>query len=193
MLKIGITGSIGSGKSEVIKILEKMQICVLDCDKINTQLLKKHAAGYNALKAHLDYDIFDLNNDIDRKKLSDLFNDFELKAKVEKLIHPLIIEKLFTEFDKYHDEQIIGVEVPLLFEAAMEDYFDECWVVISDMNLRLERLLKNRNISNEVAKRIIKHQMSQEEKIARSDVIIDNNGTLEQLKEQICDILKERI
>lgn len=191
MKKIGLTGVMGAGKSSVIEILKENGIIVLDCDRINAQLLEKNEAGYTALVAAFSTIILDEHDEISKQKMSDIiFSNQENRKRAEGILHPLIKEEITRQVKQHEDQDLLVVEVPLLFEVKWESFFDEVWVVACDHHLLLERLQAFRHISKEEATRRLAHQMSQEEKISKADVVFYNNSNKENLKRQICDILK---
>lgn len=191
MKKIGLTGIMGAGKSSVIQILKDNGIVVLDCDRINAHLLEKGEAGYLALVDKFSNQILDENHEISKQKMSDLiFSDKENKACAEGILHPLIKQEITIQLNQHRNEDLVVVEVPLLFEVGWESFFDEVWVVSCDKEILLERLQAFRHISKEEATRRLANQMPQEIKIKKADVVFYNNSNKENLKRQICDILK---
>ncbi len=183
MLKIAITGNIAAGKTQVEKILAN-QFKVFDTDKIAHEKL-------NDLKEFYGYDVF-TNGIVDRKKLGELvFNNPELKIKLENIIHPLVKEEVLKIFAENKDENIIFISVPLLFETDFYKLFDKILFVAADENIRLERLKKRNNISKEEALLRIRAQKSQEEKIKRADFIIENNSTPEDLEKKVLIFIRE--
>lgn len=191
MKKIGLTGVMGAGKSSVIEMLKKYRITVLDCDKINAVLLQKGNRGYMAMLNAFSTALCSEDGEINKQKMSDIiFCDEASREKAEQLLHPLIQQSIMEELIKHKDESLVVVEVPLLFEVAWESFFDEVWVVACDEALLLKRLREYRKISEEEAQRRLQHQLSQEEKIAKADVIIYNNADKANLKQQIYDILR---
>ena len=191
MKTIGLTGIMGAGKSTAIKILKEEGITVLDCDQINAQLLQQKEKGYCELIQTFGDSLLDENNDIDKKKMSNLiFSNIDKKKIAEAILHPLIKQKIKLEIQKHKDEELIVVEVPLLFEVHWESFFDEVWVVSSKEDILLDRLEKYRNISKDEAKRRLAHQMPLKEKEARADVVLYNNSDRENFKSSIRDILK---
>lgn len=191
MKKVGLTGIMGAGKSSVIELLKAYGIIVLDCDKINADLLKKGNTGYRELLRVFDTSILDEHSEIDKRKMSDVvFGNDENRKKAEHILHPLIQQEIMRELQNYKAQKLIVVEVPLLFEVKWESFFDEVWVVASDEKLLLQRLLKYRGIDETEARRRLAHQMPQDVKIANADVVFYNNLDKENLKRQIYDILK---
>lgn len=185
MKLIGLTGVMGAGKSSVIKILGQMQIKVLDCDKINADLCRIHEQGYDEVVAAFGTCILNDMQEIDTQKLSNLiFQNPEKKAQLEGILHPLIKQEIRQEVALCHDEMLV-VEVPLLFEVKWESFFDEVWVVGCKEEILLERLQTYRHISKEEAQIRLAHQMPQEEKLKRGDVVLMNDGDITNLQMQI--------
>lgn len=183
MLKIAITGNIAAGKTQVEKILAN-QFKVFDTDKIAHEKL-------NDLKEFYGYDVF-TNGIVDRKKLGELvFNNPELKIKLENIIHPLIKKEVLKIFEENSNDDVIFVSVPLLFETDFYKLFDKILFVAANENIRLERLQKRNNLSSSEAILRIRSQMSQEEKIKRADFIIENNSTPEDLEKRVLIFIRE--
>lgn len=185
MKTIGLTGMMGAGKSSVIEMLRQMQIMVLDCDAINASLLQKNERGYTAICAQFKDDILNEQEEIDTAKLSSIiFTDKQKKAKLEAILHPMIKEEIQLRIAQAN-EAIVVVEVPLLFEVHWEDSFDEVWVVTCKEEILLKRLYDYRHIDETEATRRIAHQMPQEEKCARADVVLHNDKDKSYLRQQI--------
>ncbi len=181
MLKVAITGNIASGKSQVEQYLSKI-FPVYDTDKIAHKFL-------NELKDFYGYDVF-TEGKIDRKKLGKLvFSNPELKEKLEAIIHPQVKETLNNIFEKHKNDKFIFVSVPLLFEAGFDGMFDKIILVTTDDKTRLQRLMKRDNLTEEEALIRIKSQISEKEKIKKSDFIINNNSDIHNLEIQINQFL----
>lgn len=185
---IGITGTMGSGKSMAASIL-KERIPTIDCDAINADLQKPGKAGWKALeKAGFLY--VDENGQMDRQKLADvLFEDPSLRKTIEGFLQPLIIEAM----DQWIEEQqgLCAVEVPLLFECSLQDHFDQVWTVCCKQDTALQRLQEGRNIQPQEAKRRLALQMEPEQKVKLSDVVLFNDTTPADLQKQIDQHLDE--
>ena len=167
---IGITGSMGSGKSEISRYLSQ-NYPVLDCDQVNAQLLEKGNAGYEELKKRKLVD-FDADGNINKKSMAAfMFSSDQNRKLVESILHPLIFEQMHQW-----------------------NHFDSIWCVISDLDVALYRLQTYRNFTREQALARLMAQMNPEEKMAQSNIILRNNGTVLQLHHQIDDALrKERV
>lgn len=186
---IGITGSMGSGKSEISRYLRN-KYPVLDCDQVNADLLKKGNLGYQKLN-DLHIVELDSNGEIIKESLASyMFSNVEHRKQVEAILHPLI----FDEMHKWIHEQeslIVFVEMPILFEISAQEHFDSIWCVVADLDVALSRLQTYRNFTREQALARLVSQMNPEEKMAKSDIVLRNNSTVEQLHMQIEDALKE--
>ena len=181
-MKIAITGTIGSGKTEASIYLRKKGYDVFDCDEVNKQLLEDK--GYELL--HNRFPECFNGTKLDKVKLASIiFTNVDRKTELENIMHPLILDKLQEKID-----DPLFAEVPLLFEAGWDKYFDEKLLIISNEDIALERL-KNRGISEFDAKRRINNQMSIKEKIKKASRIIYNNGSLDELYSAIDSYLKE--
>lgn len=187
---IAITGSMGSGKSEVSKYVLQLYP-VIDCDKINAHLLEKGEKGYHKL-IQLDWVVLDENGQIDKKEMARcMFSDAEKRKEAESILHPLIFEEINIWKEKQNASYLF-VEVPLLFEIQAQSYFDEIWCVYCDLDTAIQRLIEYRHFTYDQAMARIKKQLSVDYKKKNSDILIENNGNKEQLYHQIDIILGRR-
>lgn len=189
MIKVAITGNIASGKSEVEKILKNRGMTVLDTDAIAHKILdEKKSLLIDKFKG---YDITE-NDVISREKLGKLvFNNVDLKKKLENIVHPLIKQYIYDYFDENKNEKLVFVSVPLLFETGMDKIFDKIIFVQSDDEIRLKRLMARNNWTKDYAKIRMNSQNLQDEKIKQSDYVIKNNGSIDDLKEQTDNLIKQ--
>lgn len=187
MKRIAICGNIASGKSTVQKFLEEKGYKVLDTDVVSHKLLTvKNKDLYEAFKS---YDVFN-NNEFSRYKIAQLiFSDEDARLKIASIMHPQVAVEIKKFYENNKSEKFLFVGIPLLFEAKMEALFDKIIFVYTDDNLRLERLLKRNNYTLEHAKARIKSQISQDEKVKKSDYIINNNSDIETLKKSVIELL----
>lgn len=178
---IGITGSMGSGKSTVRRLLSQKISCI-DCDSINASLLEKGAAGYAALK-EAGLLCTDENGNPDKKALAQCLQDPQKKRQMESILHPLILQSMQAWMEK--QTGLAAVEVPLLFELQLESCFDDVWTVSVSEKTALQRLQDGRHIPQEEALRRLALQMPASEKEARADFVLYNEGSTQDLQKQI--------
>lgn len=182
--KIAITGTIGSGKSTVSRFIsESYPFISSDTIVSDLYLEKEFRLKVNKLLYNKN------SSEIDKKLLAnDIFNNDELKTKLENLIHPIVKDKIIAFTNMY--QGLVFVEVPLLFEASFDDIFDSIITVVSDENKIIERLIKYRDFTKEEALARIKHQYSIEVKVSKSDFVIYNDSSLDSLRHEVNKIIK---
>ncbi len=187
MIKTAIVGNIASGKSTVETILISMGFKVLDTDKVCHCLLEKR----EIIDEFCNYDIFE-SGKISRNKLGRLvfFNE-ELKQKLENLMYPMVRQEIKQFFDINNSEPIVFVSAPQLFEAGMEDLFDKILFIYCDDEIRKKRLIARNGYSIEYAELRMSKQISQNEKIKKSDWVIYNNTSLEDLKTSVSNLVAQ--
>ena len=186
MLRIAIVGNIASGKSVLENYLKILKFKVLDTDNVCHEILLNSDVIKLAFK---DYDVF-VKNKISRDKLGKLvFDNKDLKKQLEDLIYPELIEYIKAFFEQNKQEHMVFVAIPLLFEANMEDLFDKIVFVYCDDDIRLKRLIKRNNYSLDYAKKRLISQLSQDDKVKKSDYVIYNNSTIDEYYKQIDEVL----
>lgn len=190
---IGLTGSIATGKSQVSNYLKDKGIKVIDAD-----LIAREVANYKSVKNKIKREFGDdlyKDDKLDRKKLAEIIFARKIhREKLNSIMHPEIYKKIKKESDSA--DGLVFIDIPLLFEN--EDLnkkygldFEEIWLVYVDRERQIERLMKRDDISKEYAEEKINSQIPVEEKRKKSDVIIDNSGTLEETFAQIEENLKK--
>lgn len=182
MIKIALVGNIAAGKSTVEAVLKDLGFNVLDTDCVCHNLLNQSSKIAVTFKS---FDVFE-QGVISREKLGKLvFSDELLKKKLENILYPLVEQEIRAFFEMNKSEKFVFVAIPLLFEAGMEKLFDRILFIYTDDAIRLERLMKRNGYSKEYAEVRMNAQVSQDEKVKKSDFIIYNNSTLEDLKSTV--------
>lgn len=182
MLKVGITGTIASGKTSVSILIRRRSFAVFNAD--NYAKMATHAGNpcYSKLIDILGNEVISDNGDIDRKKMADIiFQNEEKRKQVNAVVHPYVIEGMHHFFDAHADDQIAFAEVPLLFEARLEDDFDKILVVTCDKDTAIRRMMEDREYSYEEANRRYASQLDPSLQKEKADHVIENNGDLKEL------------
>lgn len=178
-LVIGLTGSIAVGKSTVSHYLITKGYTVLDADKITHDGYKRGTKCFEAVSQA--FDCLDEYGEIDRKKLGQIvFNDENAKKQLEDIVHPYVVDCLKQGIADCQDD-IVFLDIPLLFEANLEYLCDKIIVVYVDEQTQLKRLMKRNRINKQQAKLLINQQMSILKKKEMADYVIDNNVYFEDL------------
>ena len=190
---IGITGGIASGKSTVTEFLRQQGYQVIDADQVVHELQEPGGCLYQALLSAFGPAILQEDGRLDRPKLGAMiFGNPELLAQSSQIQNQIIREELAHRRDLLAEtESIFFMDLPLLFELQYEDWFDQIWLVDVTEETQLSRLMTRNSLSQEEAEKRIAAQLSLREKRKRADVLIDNNGTVEETRHQIHDSLRK--
>ena len=190
---IGITGGIASGKSTVTEFLRQQGYQVIDADQVVHELQEPGGRLYQALLSTFGPAILQEDGRLDRPKLGAMiFGNPELLAQSSQIQNQIIREELAGRRDLLAEaEAIFFMDLPLLFELQYEDWFDQIWLVDVTEETQLIRLMTRNSLSQEEAEKRIAAQLSLREKRKRADVLIDNNGSLEETRQQLRDALQK--
>ncbi|MDD1618981.1 MAG: dephospho-CoA kinase [Methylococcaceae bacterium] len=185
MLKIGLTGGIGCGKSTVARIFEQLKTPVIDADEIAHQLV---AIGQPAL-AQIQQDfgtrVFKPDGSLDRKKLSEIvFSDPKQKQKLESILHPLVYQFIQAKIKQLNTPYCI-ICIPLIFETNMTHLVDRILVVDCSVETQIKRVRKRDNMAIERIQSIIDSQVSRAFRKAHTNDLIDNSVTDDRLAEEV--------
>lgn len=193
MIKIGLTGGIASGKSTASGYIKSLGYKVIDADEISILLSKKGEAIYNEIVRAFGREILKEDLEIDRKMLGEIvFGNKEKLDILNEISHRLILEEIKREMgecEKY--EELIFVDIPLLFECDMGSWFDETWLIAVNEETQLKRLIKRNNFTREEAINRISSQMPLKTKINLSDEVILNEDSIEELYKNIDNLLSK--
>lgn len=192
MITLGITGSIGMGKSTLVSLLRERNIPVHDADEAVHRLLGPHGAAVATI-ARLFPDTQCADNSIDRNLLSRALADSDALKKLEAIIHPLVQADAttFTSHMAHAGHTIVGFDIPLLFETGGGNRFDTTICVSSPPHIQRERVLARPNMTPEKFAHILSRQMPDSEKRARADYVVENDGDLDHLRRQLEQVLTD--
>ena len=189
---LGLTGGIGTGKSTVANMLKEKGIPVVDTDLISREVIE-YPEIIEKIKLEISNEVFDFNNKLDRKKMSEIvFENQEKLKKLNKIMHPEILKKMWDEVEELKkNHKIIVVDVPLLFEINMEKEVDKILLIYASKEIQLKRIMERDGRTREEAVKIISSQMPLYKKREKSDYIIQNNDSLENLEKKLEKILEK--
>ena len=189
MIKIGLTGGIGTGKSLVSDILNKLGAHVISGDALGHEAYLPGTKGFDQVVGAFGEEIVGDDGFVDRKKLGPIvFSDPANLDLLNSIMHPLIYEMIKDRMKDVSGIPLVVVEAAVLIEAKWQDLFDEIWVVTSDQEIVISRLAERNNLSRNDAISRIQSQMPQDERITHAHVEIDNSGTILDLEKAVKDI-----
>lgn len=185
MLKVGLTGGIGCGKSTVARIFADLNIPVLDADEIAHRLVEKGQPALVQIQQEFGADILNPDGSLNRKKLRELiFSEPTQKLKLESIIHPLVYQSIQAALEQLSAPYGI-ICIPLLFETGMTHFVDRILVIDCPVETQIERVKSRDQLSAEAIQSIIDHQVSRACRKAKANDLIDNSDTDYGLAEQV--------
>ena len=185
---VGLTGGISSGKSTVSSYLKQLKIPVIDADEVARKVVEPNSQGAIEIRKAFGSDVFEEDGSLNRQRLGALiFSNAENRQKLDDLLQPLIKIMILDEIEEHRQkgENMIVLDLPLLFEKQYEELCEEIIVVYIPKELQLERLMKRNQYTKQEALSRIDSQLSIEEKRKRATVLLDNQGTIQQLYQQV--------
>ncbi|MBI2853377.1 MAG: dephospho-CoA kinase [Chloroflexi bacterium] len=198
MVVIGLTGGIGSGKSTVASILAGMGATVIDADKVGHEVYCPGGPAWQDVVTAFGKGILNDTNEIDRQKLAKIvFGNPEALAKLNAILHPRMYRMVEERIKKARQrgDKVVVLEAALLIEAGWRLLVDEVWVMVAPVEKVVRRLKDKKGVAEEDARARIRVQLAAEELQKHADVVIKNNGSLEELKEKVghqWQVLSER-
>ena len=191
MIILGLTGSIGCGKSSVSNILKDNNIDIIDADLISRNILNDKNL-LNLVFEHFGDSVKNIDGSLNRKALGNIvFNDDNKLIELNSLTHPRIKETIINEIEilKLHNKEVIVIDAPLLIEGGYLEMVDKLLVITCNNEIQISRIQKRDNCTREEAIVRINSQISQEEKVKYADYIIDNSGSIESLGQKVNEFL----
>ncbi len=185
MLKVGLTGGIGCGKSTVARIFANLNIPVFDADEIAHRLVEKGQPALAQIQQEFGTAILNPDGSLNRQNLREIiFSDLKQKQKLESILHPLIYKTLQTELEQLVAPYCI-ISIPLLFETDMTHFVDRILVIDCPVETQIERVKIRDNLTIERIQSIIDNQVSRAYRKAKAEDLIDNSTTDYRLAEQV--------
>ncbi|SRR5579875_288240 len=189
MLTIGLTGGIGSGKSTVARMLAELGAPSFDADKVGHNIYSPDGPAYHDVIAAFGRGILAPDGTIDRKKLGPIvFADPAQLKRLEAIVHPRMFDRMREMVAEMRAQGVtapIVIEAAILIEAHWQPLFDEIWLVVAPRQQVLRRIEAERGLKPEQTEARIKAQLPDEERRKHASLVIDNSGTIEELRTQV--------
>jgi dephospho-CoA kinase len=191
MTIVGLTGSVGTGKSTVTRFFRELGAYIIDWDELARQVTRPHSQAWKEIVEYFGKGILNDDLTINRQRLADIvFSDKEKIERLNQIVHPQVFkedERITNEIKNHDPDALIIKDIPLLLEVAPPISVDKLVVVSASKQTQLRRLQK-RGMTTEDAQRRIQAQLPLEEKIKSADFLINNDGSPEETKRQVTEI-----
>ena len=192
MLSVGLTGNVAAGKSRVAELWARLGVPVVSADALARDVVEPGTVGLERVRAAFGEGVVDDDGRLDRAALrARVFEDDEARERLESILHPLIQERRQEWLDARRAEgsALVVSEVPLLFEVGLDATVDRTVVVHAPEEARLDRMVRQRDLEEREARRIMASQMDAEAKRGRADHVVENAGTLDEVDRAAADLL----
>ena len=193
---IGLTGSIGTGKSEAARQLEALGASIISADQVGHEAYTPNTEAWEQVVAAFGDDILQDDGEIDRRKLGAVvFSDPGQLEKLNQIMHPRMARMVADKIEELRDQgvEVVVVEAALLFEAGWDSLVEEVWVTDAPEQAVIERLNQRNGMSEEEARKRISSQMDRAERLERSDYVIENSGDMAALTSAIKELWDRRV
>ena len=193
MKVIGLTGGIGSGKSTVSQCLAELGAVIIDADKVGHEAFKPDTEAWHDVVATFGQQVIAPGGEVDRKKLGEIvFNNPEALSRLNQIMHPRMFDMMKVRIEEYRRQgvDVVVLEAAVLLEAKWTPLVDEVWVTVASEGAVLERLKKQRGLAEEQTLARIRSQLSAEERARHADVVISNDGDLNEMRVKVEELWK---
>ena len=197
MLRVALTGGIGTGKSTASKILNELGAFIFDADREAKNILKNNETIQSELIAEFGTDIMSGDENIDNNKLARIaFQDQDHQLRLNSIIHPYVFQEIDEIFDDVLEKgtnDIFVVDAALIYESGADTHMDYVIVITALLKIRMERALQRETLSRDQILKRIDLQWPEEDKIALADFVIHNDSTEKELLNSISDIYNQLV
>lgn len=188
MIKIGLTGGIGCGKSAATAAFAALGVPIIDADVSAREVVAVGSPGLRAIKSRFGAQLLNDDGSLNRQQLKDqIFADHRARKELEQILHPLIRAHMWQQLDQLDSAYAI-LDIPLLFETKQDRQVDRVLVVDCPEQLQIQRICKRDNISEPKARAIIQAQISRDQRLLGAHDVINNQGSIDQLQEQVSEL-----
>ena len=191
-MRVGLTGGVASGKSTVAAMLAELGAVVIDADAIAREVVARGTPGLDAVVAEFGTELLTVDGELDRPAMGRLvFGDEDARRRLEGIVHPLVFER-YAELEASAPPGALVVhDIPLLAESGRGEDFDAVVVVDVPRELQVERMLRDRGWTLEDAESRIAAQATREQRLALATHVVENTGSLEQLRARVAEVHAE--
>ena len=196
MLVIGLTGGIGTGKSEVTRLLQALGAIVINADRVGHEAYNPGSESWQQVVEAFGEDVLQPDGEIDRRKLGAIvFSDPEQLARLNQIMHPRMARIVAEDLEELRAQgtQVVVVEAALLYEAGWDSLVDEVWATDSPVEAVIQRLQARNGMSPEEVLKRIDSQMDRSERLDRAQVVVDNSGDVAALEETVNNLWENRV
>lgn len=195
-MRIGLTGGIAAGKSLVSDMLAQLGAWILDADAISREVVEPGTAGLKAVAEEFGEGILHPDGSLNRAALgAEVFADEKKRERLNSILHPIIKAEMLSrgeEIEWQHPDDMIVFDVPLLIESGWQDVAEEVWLVTAPLEQRIKRIALRDGLDREQAVQRIASQMPDEEKAKYANIIINNGGSIQELRRLVEKLYAER-
>jgi len=192
MVEVGLTGGIGSGKSEVARLLASYGAVVIDADVLAREVVQSGTPGLAKIVEEFGTGVLRGDGSLDREKLAAfVFDDEAARTRLNAIVHPLVAARTIELKAEADEDAVVVYDVPLLVEAGLTEMYDLVVVVDAALDTQLARLRSRRGMTDEAARARVAAQATRDQRLAAADVVIDNSGSLDELEAQVRELWEE--
>lgn len=190
--RVGLTGGVASGKSTVAAMLSGLGAVVIDADLLAREVVARGTPGLAAVVEEFGEQVLTPEGDLDRPAMGALvFADEDARRRLERIIHPLVHERTVELEAAAGPDDVVVHDIPLLAESGRADTFDAVVVVDAPAELQVARMVEDRGWTREDAEARIAAQATREERLAVATHVVENTGTLEDLRHRVTEVFEE--
>ncbi|MCW2796533.1 dephospho-CoA kinase [Nocardioides sp.] len=193
-MRVGLTGGVASGKSTVAQMLVDLGAVLIDGDALAREVVARGTPGLAQVVAAFGAGMLTPEGDLDRPAMGRLvFGDEAARRRLEAITHPLIFERYADLEASAPKDAVVVHDIPLLAESGRADTFDEVLVVDAPVELQIKRMTEDRGWSREDAEARIGAQATREQRLAIATYVIENTGTLEDLRQRVTEVFEQLV
>lgn len=188
-LRVGLTGGIASGKSTVSALLAELGAVVIDADALAREVVATGTPGLAQVVAEFGDEVLTEEGDLDRAKVAEIvFSDEAARRRLEAIVHPLVFERIVELESAAAPGSVVVHDIPLLVESGRADTFDAVLVVDVPVDVQIDRMVRDRGMTQEEAQARVSAQSGREERRAIATHLIDNSGSLDDLRDRVQEV-----